>query len=243
MRINSDLGESYGRWRLGNDEALMAVIDDANIACGYHAGDPLTLRETLLLAARHGVRVGAHPAYPDLQGFGRRSLSVSAEELVALLHYQLGALEGMALACGTRVDYMKPHGALYNDLLRNEGILHAVLDAVAGWHRRLPLVVQAGPWRDRLEGAAAQRGVDLLWEAFADRRYEDDGALRSRREPDAVLDGSAMVEQARRLLERGEVLTASGRTLRIRADTLCVHGDSAHALEGLARLRAGQTRP
>ena len=243
MRLNSDLGESYGRWRMGDDERLMAVIDDANIACGYHAGDPLTLRRTLQLAARHGVRVGAHPAYPDLQGFGRRSMSIAGDELIALLHYQVGALEGMALASGTTVQYVKPHGALYNDLLRDEDVLHAVLDAVAGWHRPLPLVVQAGPWRSRLERAAAQRRVTLSWEAFADRRYEDDGTLRPRRESSAVLDGAAMVEQARRLLEQGTVITASGRELALSADTLCVHGDSEGALDSLARLRAGSMAP
>jgi UPF0271 protein len=245
MLLNCDLGESYGPWRMGMDAHVMPHIDLANVACGFHGGDPLTLAETLELAREHGVRVGAHPSYPDLVGFGRRSMHLSREELIATLRYQIAALDGMAACAGLALDYVKPHGALYNDMMADPALRDAVLSAVAGYHRPLRLMVLAGREADRHREEAAAHGVELLFEAFADRRYDDRGHLLSRREAGAVHDRDAMLAQVRTLLEHGEVETASGRPLPLEADTLCVHGDNEAGVRAIREIRAlvGERRP
>jgi len=173
MKLNAALGESYGDWVMGSDEQIRPHIHQANIACGFHAGDPLTLQHTLALAAKHQVAVGAHPAYPDLAGFGRRSMRLSHAEIVANLHYQVAALQGMAAVHALELNHIKPHGALYNDMMSTSTVRTAIFDAVASYPGELPLVVQGivdpGPLLDE----AQQHGITLQFEAFADRRYRD----------------------------------------------------------------------
>jgi UPF0271 protein len=234
MLLNCDLGESYGSWTMGLDAAVMPHIDQANIACGFHGGDPVTIRRTLALAAEHGVSVGAHPAYPDLVGFGRRSMALSDEEIIATVHYQVAALDGMAASAGLELAYVKPHGALYNDMMAQPPVRAAIMQAMASYRRPLPLMLQATPDADAHRCEAEEAGITLLFEAFADRCYDDDGRLLSRRKPGAVHTRERMLAQVDQLCREGTVITAGGHSLALKVDTLCVHGDN---LEGVAAIR------
>lgn len=239
LLLNCDMGESFGAWTMGNDALAMPLIDQANLACGYHAGDPLTMQRSVALAVRHGVSIGAHPAYPDLQGFGRRSLSCSPEEARALVLYQLGALEAFCRAAGTQVAYVKPHGALYNDLVRNDALLEAVLDACRSFRSGLPLMVLALPDNCREARLAEAAGVPLLFEAFADRAYQADGQLAPRRVAGAVhQDPERILGQALAIARRQPFADIDGKPIRLQADSLCVHGDNPESLGVLRRLRA-----
>ena len=239
LLLNCDIGESFGAWRMGLDAEVMPLIDCANIACGFHAGDPGTMRRTVALAVEHGVRIGAHPGYPDLVGFGRRSLACSAQEVEDLLLYQIGALDGLCRAQGTRVRYVKPHGALYNDLVGDDELLRAVLDACAAYRKGLPLMVLALADNGRELELADEADVPLLFEAFADRAYLPDGRLAPRRLGGAVHhDPQRIIEQAL-AIARGEAFPDyDGNPLRLTADSLCVHGDNPQSLAVLRRLRA-----
>ena len=238
IRLNCDMGESLGPWRMGCDEDVMPLVDMANIACGFHASDPVTMDRTLRLAAQHSVVIGAHPAYPDLTGFGRRSMRCSREEIVAMIRYQVGALSGLAEAQSLSVNYVKPHGALYNDMMRDPDILRAVLDAVAGCKPSLALMVLATPDQEPIRRLAEAVNVPLLFEAFADRAYDERGFLVSRQEPNAVYqDPQRILEQALRLAEDGVVVTRSGDPLRLSPDTLCVHGDNAESVNAVRAIR------
>ena len=238
MLLNCDLGESFGSWTMGLDDLVMPHIDQANIACGFHGGDPLTMQRTLALAARHGVSVGAHPAYPDLVGFGRRSMHLSPEEIIANLHYQVAALEGMARSQGLELSYVKPHGALYNDMMANADVRSAVMQAVASFHRPLALMLQATSQAPQHRTEAGKTGISLLFEAFADRCYDDDGSLLSRRKPGAVHGRERMLEQVIQLKTHGTVTTVSGRVLELEVDTLCVHGDNLEGVQAVEAIRA-----
>lgn len=238
MLLNCDLGESYGSWTMGLDADVMPHIDQANIACGFHGGDPVTLRRTLALAAVHGVAVGAHPSYPDLVGFGRRSMDLSAEEIIASLHYQVAALEGMALAQGLALAYVKPHGALYNDMMAKPAVRSAIMQALAAYHRPLPLMLQATPAAAQHRAEAEALGIGVMFEAFADRCYDDDGGLLSRRKPGAVHTKERMLAQVGQLRQRGTVTTVSGLELPLQADTLCVHGDNPEGVQAIQAIRA-----
>ncbi len=238
MLLNCDLGESFGSWRMGMDADVMPHIDLANVACGYHAGDPVTMRRTIELALAHGVRLGAHPAYPDLEGFGRRSMQLSAEELNACLLYQIAALDGMAASAGGSIDYVKPHGALYNDMMLDAGVRATVMAAVAAYHRPLKLMLLATAQQASHREAAAAHSLELLFEAFADRCYDHDGYLISRRCPGAVHSRERTLGQVAGLLESGCVETANGKTLSLQADTLCVHGDNPEGVAAIREIRA-----
>ena len=238
MLLNCDLGESYGSWTMGLDEEVMPHIDQANVACGFHGGDPLTMRKTLQLAAEHGVKVGAHPAYPDLVGFGRRPMNLTADEIVANMQYQVAALEGMAASQWLHVEYVKPHGALYNDMMAKEEVRAAIMEAVASYHRPIALMLQATPDADAHCEEAAAHGISLLFEAFADRCYDDDGRLLSRRKPGAVHTREKMLEQVAQLSKNGTVTTVSCTTMTLAADTLCVHGDNMEGVQAIREIRA-----
>ena len=238
MLLNCDLGESYGSWTMGLDAEVMPYIDQANIACGFHAGDPVTMQRTLALAAQHGVSVGAHPAYPDLVGFGRRSMNLSGDEIIASLQYQVAAMEGMALSQGLEPTYVKPHGALYNDMMAKPAVRSAVMLALASYHRPLALMLQATPAAADHRAEAKALGINLLFEAFADRCYDDDGSLLSRREPGAVHNRERMLAQVRQLQSEGTVTTVSGKLLALQADTLCVHGDNLEGVQAIQAIRA-----
>jgi len=238
MLLNCDLGEDSGGARLDADAAVMPFIHQASIACGFHAGGPVAMRRTLALAAQHGVAVGAHPAYPDREGFGRRSMSLSPEEIGASLHYQVAALEGMARSAGLGLSYVKPHGALYHDMMARVDVRGAVLEAMAKYHHPLQLMVQSTARADALEAEAEAFGVQLLFEAFADRRYDDDGGLLPRDQAGAVLDRDGMLAQVEQLLESATVTSVGGRLLALRVDTLCVHGDNPEAVSAVEAIRA-----
>lgn len=237
--LNCDMGESFGAWQMGDDAHAMPLVDQANLACGFHAGDPLTIQRSVALAVRHGVSIGAHPAYPDLQGFGRRHLACSAEEVQALVLYQLGALDAFCRAAGTQLAYVKPHGALYHDLLRSDELFEAVLAACARYRSGLPLMVLALADNRREQRLAAAAGVPLLFEAFADRAYQADGQLLPRRLPGAVHQRSEQILGQALAIAAGVAFADSdGRPLQLRADSLCVHGDNPESLAVLRRLRA-----
>jgi 5-oxoprolinase (ATP-hydrolysing) subunit A len=238
MLLNCDLGESFGSWTMGLDAQVMPHIHQANIACGFHGGDPVTMRKTLALAAQHNVRVGAHPAYPDLVGFGRRSMNLSSEEIIASVHYQVAALDGMAGCSGVTIDYVKPHGALYNDMMAKPAVRAAIMQAVASYHRPIALMLQATPDAPSHRQEAAELGIALLFEAFADRCYDDDGKLLARSKPGAVHSKELMLKQVEQLQREGTVTTVSGIRLPLAADTLCVHGDNMEGVQAISEIRA-----
>ena len=237
--LNCDMGESFGAWQMGDDAHAMPLVDQANLACGFHAGDPLTIQRSVALAVRHGVSIGAHPAYPDLQGFGRRHLTCSAVEVQALVLYQLGALDAFCRAAGTQLAYVKPHGALYNDLLRSDELFEAVLAACARYRPGLPLMVLALADNRREQRLAAAAEVPLLFEAFADRAYQADGQLVPRRLAGAVYQHSEQILSQALAIAAGQAFAdIDGRPVQLRADSLCVHGDNPESLAVLRRLRA-----
>src|SRR5690606_3543732 len=219
--LNCDVGESFGAWKMGRDADVMAYIDCANIACGFHAGDPDVMRRTIGYAVANDVRIGPHPGYPDLVGFGRRSLAVSAQEAENLLLYQIGALDGVCRAEGTRVRYVKPHGALYNDMAANHELLRATMRAVKAYDPALPLLVMSTADITSVRALAEEEGVTLWFEVFADRAYEPTGQLVSRREPGAVHHDEATIVAQAVTLAKGEALRArDGSVLHLAADTL-----------------------
>lgn len=228
MDLNSDLGEGYGAWRMGDDVAMLAIVSSANVACGFHAGDPLVIRRTVAEAARRGVAIGAHVSYPDRVGFGRRPMDVTPDELIADVIYQIGALQGICAAAGTRVSYVKPHGALYNtiatDAIQGDAVIRAILEVDPS----LALMGLAG---SPILTRAGDAGLRVLAEAFGDRAYAPDGTLVSRRLPGAVLhDPATVAARMLRLARDGVIEAIDGSTLSLRADSICVHGDSADAV-------------
>jgi len=238
MKLNCDLGEDFGAWKMPLDSHIMTVIDQANIACGFHAGDPSAMKEALALAHQHNVTIGAHPSYPDLQGFGRRSMKMAKQELIACIQYQVSALQGLAAIIGTHVSYVKPHGALYNDMMQDNAILETVIESVAAMSSEThSLVVQAHPDSENVQALAKQYGISLQFEAFSDRRYTDEGYLQSRKIDGAVLNKEQAFEQSERLINEGVVITTSGKQLALNADTLCVHGDTTGAVDIAVRIK------
>ena len=234
--LNSDLGESLGAWTMGDDAAMLDLVSSANVACGFHAGDPVGLLKTLRAAAERHVVVGAHVAYRDLVGFGRRPMDVPHAELVGDVIYQIGALQGLARAAGTTVRYVKPHGALYNTIAHDRAQAGAVIEAVQAVDRDLALVVLAG---SPLAGWAHDAGLSVIEEAFADRGYTPQGTLVSRREPGAVLhDAQAVAARMLQLVREGTVPAVDGSPVAVRADSICVHGDSPGAVAMARAVRA-----
>lgn len=234
MRIdlNADVGESLGAWSLGEDEALIPLVTSVNVAAGMHAGDPVGIGRTVALAARYGVGVGAHPGYPDVAGFGRRDMALSPAEIEATVLYQVGAVAAFARAAGVELRHVKAHGALYNRAAHDEAAADAIARAVAAFSRELVLVGLAG---SALVAAGRAAGLAVAEEAFADRAYEADGSLRSRRLEGAVLDDPAATAAQAVAIVRGTVTAVDGTPLTVRADTICVHGDLPGAA---ARARA-----
>lgn len=228
--INADVGESFGVWELGQDEELVPRLSSVNLACGFHAGDPLTMRRSVELAVRHHVAVGAHPGFSDLAGFGRRELAVSPDEVYAEVLYQVGALEAFLRPHGKTLHHVKAHGALYLKMLRDPSTAAAVAAAVRDFDAALPLVVLAGPGGEVMARAAAKLGVQTVLEAFPDRSYLDDGKLAPRRGPDAVVhDPQVVAARALQLVTEGTITSVSGKSIPLTAQTLCLHGDTPHA--------------
>ncbi|WP_346798327.1 5-oxoprolinase subunit PxpA [Halomonas sp. Bachu 37] len=239
LQLNADMGESFGSWIMGMDHEVMPHVHLANVACGYHASDPDVMRATVRLAKEHGVTVGAHPAYPDLVGFGRRSMVCSPQEVENFVLYQIGALDGICKAEGMSLGYVKPHGALYNDMSRDPEIFSAVMRAILAFDPALPLMTMATRDTSAVSDLAAQHGVTLWFEAFADRAYDGAGRLVSRRERGAVHhDPAVIVEQATRIARGLPLIASDGRELVLHADTLCVHGDNPESIAAVKAIRS-----
>jgi UPF0271 protein len=235
--LNADLGESFGSWTMGDDASMFRIVSSANVACGFHAGDPLTMLDSCRAAFELDVRVGAHVGYRDLAGFGRRSLDMTFDELFGDVLYQLGALDGMAHAVGASVDYVKPHGALYNRIVHDPDQAEAVVAAVHAYDPGLPVLGLPGSAWLKL---AEESGHPVFREAFVDRAYLPDGTLVPRSEEGAVLhDPAAVVAQAVRLATRKEVVAVDGTVVPVSADSLCIHGDTPGAVNMAAAVRAG----
>jgi 5-oxoprolinase (ATP-hydrolysing) subunit A len=237
LDLNSDLGESFGRWVLGDDEAVLGLVTSANVACGFHAGDPTTLRRTCAAAAARGVVVGAQVGYRDLAGFGRRFIDVTPDELADDVVYQIGALDGMCLVAGTAVRYVKPHGALYNAIVHHEEQATAVVAAVRDYSTDLPVLGLPGSAFLR---AAEKAGLRAVPEFFVDRAYTREGTLVSRREAGAVLhDPDDVSARVLRLVTDGVVTAIDGSDVTVRAESACVHGDSPGAVDMARAVRSG----
>ena len=234
--LNADLGESFGQWTLGDDDALLDLVTSANVACGFHAGDPTVLRRTCERAAERGVVIGAQVGYRDLAGFGRRFIDVEPDDLTNDVLYQIGALEAFARVAGTQVHYVKPHGALYNAIVRHEAQAAAVVEAVRRYDPSLPVLGLPGSVWLRL---AEEAGLTVVPEAFADRAYTPEGTLVPRREPGAVLhDPEEVARRCVRMTTRGEVEAVDGSVVAVQAASLCVHGDSPGAVAMARAVRA-----
>lgn len=228
INLNADLGESFGAWTMGDDPALLEIVKSANIACGFHAGDPTVMQETVRLAMAQGVSIGAHPSYPDLQGFGRRVMQMSAKDLEATVLYQIGALQAIAAAQGGRVTHVKPHGALHNVACADAGVAATVVNAL---HKLDPAMILLAPAHSTLAQAAQAAGQAVRYEVFADRTYQDDGQLMPRSRAGAVIhDSQACVEHVLRMIDAKAIVTASGLHLPCRIDSICVHGDGPQAV-------------
>ncbi len=235
INLNADLGESFGAWKMGEDQALLQVVRSANIACGFHAGDPLVMRDTVRAALAAGVSLGAHPAYPDLQGFGRRPMKLAPAEVEAMIIYQVGALMGIAASEGGRVTHVKPHGALNNQACENAALADAVARAVKSVD---PELILLAPVLSELYAAGERAGLRVAGEIFADRAYTDAGMLVPRGQPGAVIhDHDELVAHVLRMLDCGGVVAQSGKCLPAPMDSICVHGDTLGAVESAGRLR------
>jgi UPF0271 protein len=241
LTLNCDMGEGFGPWSMSDDASIMPLIDAANIACGGHAGDPSTMRQCVELARRHKTEIGAHVSYPDMQGFGRRAMDISGQALIDLIHYQLGALDGIARAHSTRVSYVKPHGALYHAMLDDPAIMNDIMRAVSSWHADLELVVLATPRDRKTVQLSVEHGLTLRYEAFADRGYTSRGLLLARDKPGALLDAEEAAKQAV-AISQNKLRTPRGKRIPVNADTLCVHSDTPGAVKMIRTIRQALDR-
>ncbi|PNH95394.1 5-oxoprolinase subunit PxpA [Vibrio diazotrophicus] len=238
MKLNCDLGESFGSWVTGMDDEVMPYVDMANIACGFHASDPDVMAKTIQSAVRHGVTIGAHLGYDDKKGFGRRSIPHTHSELKNLVAYQLGAMMGMCLLYGAKVEYIKPHGALYNDMMSNVAVYKAIVECISQAKIGLPLMILAKVDNEEYQAIAEEAGVGLLFEAFADRAYTNEGTLSSRSLPGSVHhDPQLIIKQVEQLVTQGTVTTIDGKELSLKVDTICVHGDNPESINTVQQLR------
>jgi UPF0271 protein len=238
--LNCDLGESFGAWKMGLDEKIIPLISSANVACGFHAGDPLVMQKTVSLAAQSGVAAGAHPGFPDLEGFGRRNMSLSFDEAKACVQYQIGALDGFCRAAGIELVHVKPHGALYNMAAKDRNLADAVVQAIKEINPRLILLALAG---SRMIQAAREAGLAAAQEVFADRAYEEDGSLVARTKNGAMItDETLAIERVVGMVKNGTVRAITGKEIAVQADSVCLHGDGSHALLFAQKLREAFAR-
>lgn len=238
--LNCDLGESFGAYTIGMDEEVIPYITSANVACGYHASDPVVMANTVAMAKKAGIRVGAHPGYPDLMGFGRRNMNVSPTEAKAYVLYQLGALGAFCTAGGMELTHVKPHGALYNMAGKDEKLAMAICEAIAEYDSRLVLLALSG---SRMIEAANRKGIRAASEVFADRAYEEDGSLVARTKPGAMItDEGEAIARVVRMAKESKVTAITGKDIDIQADSVCVHGDGSKALEFVRQIRGELTR-
>ncbi len=233
--LNCDMGESFGVYKMGTDEEILDCVTSANIACGFHAGDPATMRKTVKLALEKGIGIGAHPGLPDLAGFGRRNMDISAQEAYDMVVYQIGALYGFVKAAGGKLQHVKPHGALYNMAAKNKDLSEAIAEAV---YKVDPELILFGLSGSELVKAGKAVGLRTASEVFADRTYQADGSLTPRRHPDALItDDKLAIAQVVRMVKEGKVLSQQGADIAIGADTVCIHGDGVHALRFARKIR------
>lgn len=238
--LNCDLGEAFGNYSFGGDNDIIPLITSANIACGFHAGDENVMNETIQLAKENNVGIGAHPGLPDLQGFGRRKMDIKPKEIYNLVIYQLGALNGFCKIHGARINHVKPHGALYNMGAKNKEIAQAIAQAVYDFDKSVVLV---GLSNTLLISEAEALGLRTASEVFADRRYEDDGQLVSRQESDATITNTdEALQQVLKMVTENKVVSKNGKEIDLQADTICVHGDGAHALDFVTQIRKKLTK-
>ena len=236
--LNSDVGESFGNYKLGMDEAVIPLVSSVNIACGFHAGDPHVMQKTISLAKRYGIAPGAHPGFPDLLGFGRRNMDATIDEIRDYVAYQIGALQAFATREGITLQHVKPHGALYNMAFKNLNIWDAVAEVVSQLDKNLILVAMAGQDREKIESIGSKHGVKIAFEFFADRAYNQDGSLVSRREAGAVIhDQQEAADRVLRLVKDGKVIARGGTKISLAADTICVHGDNPAAIRLIEKIR------
>ncbi|MFZ1750368.1 MAG: 5-oxoprolinase subunit PxpA [Saprospiraceae bacterium] len=234
LHINCDMAESYGNLKTGNDEAIMPMVDAVNIACGFHGGDPLTIQSTISQAIRLGKEIGAHPSYPDLQGFGRRNMDLSDNELEACLRYQISAIKCMTESLGSTLNHVKVHGALYNFASANSNAANIIAKVVASIDKNLVLYA---PYNSAMALAAVDAGLMVKYESFADRRYDDEGQLAKRNLPLAIIGNPIDVLSQTRLLLKDQALTLNIKMIPMKSDTICVHGDHPNVLENLRIIR------
>ena len=237
--LNCDLGESFGAYRCGSDSEVIPHISSANVACGFHASDPLWMHKTVQLAKQHNVAIGAHPGFPDLVGFGRREMAVSIPELKAMVQYQIGALQAFCKAQGAPLCHVKPHGAMYNMAAKKKDMAIAICEAIAEVDSQLILLGLSG---SQMLEAAKEVGLPWASEVFADRSYEEDGSLTPRSRPDAVItDENLAIDRVLQMVQQGTVTARGGKTIAIQADSICLHGDGAKAVEFACRIRHALT--
>ncbi|MEI7613098.1 MAG: 5-oxoprolinase subunit PxpA [Betaproteobacteria bacterium] len=237
LNLNSDLGESFGPWEMGSDDAMLRIVNSANVACGFHASDPLVMFNTAGLARDNGVSIGAHPGFPDLQGFGRRRMDIPLPELEALVTYQIGALDACARAQGIRVTHVKPHGALSNIACADRKIADAIARAV---YRLDPSLILLAPSASQLVYAGKDKGLPVVEEIFADRAYLDDGNLVPRSQPGAMVHGAeASLQHVMRMVEENALISINGKRIPVNPQSICVHGDGAEAVATAQALRVG----
>ncbi len=232
LKLNCDMGEGFGVYSMPFDEKIMPYIDIANLACGFHASDPLTMQKSIQLCKEHNVEISAHPSYPDLVGFGRREMVCSSEEIEAFVIYQIGALSALCKSHNMEIKYIKPHGALYNSMMRDKSIFRAIIKAVAKFDTTVKLMILSSSQNNVYAKMAKEYRVGLLYEVFADRAYTNEGTLVSRLEKNAVInDKKRLKERAKLLIKKGVIKSIDGKKLKLQADTLCVHGDNESALK------------
>jgi len=241
--INCDMGESFGAYKIGMDEEVIKYITSANIACGFHAGDPSVMRKTVQMAIEHGVGVGAHPGYPDLLGFGRRNMDCTMDEIKDYVIYQVGALMGVAASLNTKVSHVKPHGNLYLMAVDNEKVATAIAEAVASIDENLIYLALAGSKGDMMREIGKKVGLRVAYEAFPDRAYTPDGTLVSRRKEGAVIkDPEKVAERALKMAKEKKVIAIDGTEITLEAETLCVHGDNPSAVNNVKTIRETLTK-
>lgn len=237
LNLNSDLGESFGPWEMGSDEAMLRIVNSANVACGYHAGDPLVMLKTVANALDNGVSIGAHPGFPDLQGFGRRRMDIPLAELEAMVIYQIGALDACARAHGLRVSHVKPHGALNNIACADRKVADAIARSV---HALDPSLILLAPAASQLIAAGRDQGLPVVEEIFADRAYLDDGNLVPRSQPGAMIHGAeASLQHVMRIVGESALISINGKRIPVNPQSICVHGDNADAVATAQAIRDG----
>jgi len=238
IKLNCDMGESYGLWEIGSDKEIMPYIDMANLACGFHAGDSVTMYKSVALAKENNVEIGAHPGYQDIVGFGRRSMVCTKGEIIALVLYQLGALNAFCQVHKTKITYLKPHGALYQDMMKDNDVFNAIVEALASYDTKIKLMILSTPRNKEYANMAKIHNIELLFEVFADRNYNDDGSLVSRMKDNAVIeDEKDVVSRIKSLKDKGTLLSINNKELTLQTDALCVHGDTKGALQFIKILK------